>query len=97
MWLFTGERTTAKTNRQKGEGWKDVLESPCQRSFKPLKMENDTVSEMNQTELQPQAAVALEYQVVTILLVVIICGLGIVGNIMVVLVVMRTKHMRKST
>uniref|UniRef100_A0A2I3BQM9 Thyrotropin releasing hormone receptor n=1 Tax=Mus musculus TaxID=10090 RepID=A0A2I3BQM9_MOUSE len=60
-------------------------------------MENDTVSEMNQTELQPQAAVALEYQVVTILLVVIICGLGIVGNIMVVLVVMRTKHMRTPT
>ena len=41
--------------------------------------------------------VALEYQVVTILLVLIICGLGIVGNIMVVLVVMRTKHMRTPT
>ncbi|GAB1299340.1 Thyrotropin-releasing hormone receptor [Apodemus speciosus] len=60
-------------------------------------MENDTVSELNQTELQPQAAVALEYQVVTISLVVVICGLGIVGNIMVVLVVMRTKHMRTPT
>lgn len=60
-------------------------------------MENQTVSELNQTQLQPRAAVALEYQVVTILLVLIICGLGIVGNIMVVLVVMRTKHMRTPT
>ncbi|OBS73260.1 hypothetical protein A6R68_12163, partial [Neotoma lepida] len=60
-------------------------------------MENETLSEVNQTELQPQAAVTLEYQVVTILLVLIICGLGIVGNIMVVLVVMRTKHMRTPT
>ncbi|KAL0598760.1 Thyrotropin-releasing hormone receptor [Plecturocebus cupreus] len=60
-------------------------------------MENETVSELNQTQLQPRAVVALEYQVVTILLVLIICGLGIVGNIMVVLVVMRTKHMRTPT
>ncbi|XP_051058446.1 thyrotropin-releasing hormone receptor [Phodopus roborovskii] len=60
-------------------------------------MENETVSELNQTELQPQAAVALEYQVVTIFLVLVICGLGIVGNIMVVLVVTRTKHMRTPT
>ncbi|KAI4539650.1 hypothetical protein MG293_010045 [Ovis ammon polii] len=60
-------------------------------------MENETGSELNQTQLQPRAVVALEYQVVTILLVLIICGLGIVGNIMVVLVVMRTKHMRTPT
>ncbi|KAL6077025.1 hypothetical protein STEG23_008404, partial [Scotinomys teguina] len=60
-------------------------------------MENETLNEVNQTELPPQAAVTLEYQVVTILLVLIICGLGIVGNIMVVLVVMRTKHMRTPT
>lgn len=60
-------------------------------------MENETVSELNQTQLQPRAVVPLEYQVVTILLVLIICGLGIVGNSMVVLVVMRTKHMRTPT
>lgn len=35
----------------------------------------------------------LELQVVTILLVLLICGVGIVGNVMVVLVVLRTKHM----
>uniref|UniRef100_A0A8D0H3S4 Thyrotropin-releasing hormone receptor n=1 Tax=Sphenodon punctatus TaxID=8508 RepID=A0A8D0H3S4_SPHPU len=35
----------------------------------------------------------LEVQVVTILLVLLICGVGIAGNVMVVLVVLRTKHM----
>ncbi|XP_067410744.1 thyrotropin-releasing hormone receptor-like [Emydura macquarii macquarii] len=35
----------------------------------------------------------LELQVVTILLVLLICGVGIAGNTMVVLVVLRTKHM----
>ncbi|XP_035199962.1 thyrotropin-releasing hormone receptor-like isoform X2 [Oxyura jamaicensis] len=35
----------------------------------------------------------LELQVVTILLVLLICGVGIAGNVMVVLVVLRTKHM----
>ncbi|NXK54526.1 TRFR protein, partial [Chauna torquata] len=34
-----------------------------------------------------------ELQVVTILLVLLICGVGIAGNVMVVLVVLRTKHM----
>ncbi|XP_009906950.2 thyrotropin-releasing hormone receptor [Dryobates pubescens] len=35
----------------------------------------------------------LELQVVTILLVLLICGVGISGNVMVVLVVLRSKHM----
>ncbi|XP_061591291.1 thyrotropin-releasing hormone receptor [Cololabis saira] len=35
----------------------------------------------------------LEEQVITIFLTVVICGVGIAGNIMVVLVVLRTKHM----
>ncbi|XP_062445234.1 thyrotropin-releasing hormone receptor-like [Rhea pennata] len=39
----------------------------------------------------------LELQVVTILLVLLICGVGIVGNAMVVLVVLRTKHMLTPT
>ncbi|NXC43874.1 TRFR protein, partial [Penelope pileata] len=34
-----------------------------------------------------------ELQVVTILLVLLVCGVGIAGNVMVVLVVLRTKHM----
>ncbi|KAM8810426.1 thyrotropin-releasing hormone receptor [Eudromia elegans] len=62
-------------------------------------MENGTSDEQNQTGLlvTSQEIVTAEYQVVTILLVLIICGLGIVGNIMVVLVVLRTKHMRTPT
>ncbi|XP_030046065.1 thyrotropin-releasing hormone receptor [Microcaecilia unicolor] len=59
-------------------------------------MDNETVMEFNnQTLLQDRKG--LEYQVVTIFLVILICGLGIVGNIMVVLVVLRTKHMRTPT
>uniref|UniRef100_UPI00398F850A thyrotropin-releasing hormone receptor-like n=1 Tax=Pristiophorus japonicus TaxID=55135 RepID=UPI00398F850A len=53
---------------------------------------------MNQTEEAgrvPQNP--LEYQVVTILLALLICGMGIAGNVMVVLVVLKTKHMRTPT
>ncbi|XP_048873099.1 thyrotropin-releasing hormone receptor-like [Brienomyrus brachyistius] len=39
----------------------------------------------------------VEVQVTTILLALIICGVGIAGNIMVVLVVLRTKHMMTPT
>nr|XP_025035404.1 thyrotropin-releasing hormone receptor isoform X2 [Pelodiscus sinensis] len=61
-------------------------------------MENSTGDEQNQTGLLPsQEVITTEYQVVTIFLVLLICGLGIVGNIMVVLVVLRTKHMRTPT
>uniref|UniRef100_A0A8D0E8R0 Thyrotropin-releasing hormone receptor n=1 Tax=Salvator merianae TaxID=96440 RepID=A0A8D0E8R0_SALMN len=61
-------------------------------------MENSTGNGLNETGflLNPEV-VTIEYQVVTIFLVLIICGLGIVGNIMVVLVVLRTKHMRTPT
>ncbi|ETE70055.1 Thyrotropin-releasing hormone receptor, partial [Ophiophagus hannah] len=47
----------------------------------------------NQTLLNKMPQLPLEVQVVTILLVLLICGVGIAGNIMVVLVVLRTKHM----
>ncbi|XP_007900908.2 thyrotropin-releasing hormone receptor [Callorhinchus milii] len=40
---------------------------------------------------------SLEYEVVSIVLVLLICGAGIVGNGMVVLVVLTTKHMRTPT
>uniref|UniRef100_A0A8D2Q858 Thyrotropin-releasing hormone receptor n=1 Tax=Varanus komodoensis TaxID=61221 RepID=A0A8D2Q858_VARKO len=61
-------------------------------------MENSTSDGQNRTEFLPdREVVAIEYQVVTIFLVLLICGLGIVGNIMVVLVVLRTKHMRTPT
>ncbi|XP_055508514.1 thyrotropin-releasing hormone receptor-like [Leucoraja erinacea] len=55
-------------------------------------------SSLNQTEeLKPMPRNTLEYQVVTILLVLLICGVGIAGNVMVVLVVVKTKHMRTPT
>lgn len=60
-------------------------------------MENHTSAALNDTALQDREWIGLEYQVATIFLVVVICGLGIVGNIMVVLVVLRTKHMRTPT
>ncbi|XP_018426339.1 PREDICTED: thyrotropin-releasing hormone receptor [Nanorana parkeri] len=60
-------------------------------------MENHTSTAFNDTALQDREWITLEYQVVTIFLVVVICGLGIIGNIMVVLVVLRTKHMRTPT
>ncbi|OCT60098.1 thyrotropin-releasing hormone receptor [Xenopus laevis] len=50
---------------------------------------NETLGNMPQN--------ALEVQVVTISLVLLICGVGIAGNIMVVLVVLRTKHMMTPT
>ncbi|XP_075427417.1 thyrotropin-releasing hormone receptor-like [Ascaphus truei] len=50
---------------------------------------NQTIGNMTQN--------ALEVQVVTIFLVLLICGVGIAGNIMVVLVVLRTKHMMTPT
>ncbi|KAM9429454.1 thyrotropin-releasing hormone receptor-like [Salvelinus alpinus] len=40
---------------------------------------------------------SMEVQVITIVLALIICGVGIAGNIMVVLVVLRTKHMMTPT
>ncbi|KAJ6663078.1 hypothetical protein lerEdw1_010671 [Lerista edwardsae] len=61
-------------------------------------MENTTCDGQNQSGLLPSREVAtIEYQVVTIFLVLLICSFGIVGNIMVVLVVLRTKHMRTPT
>uniref|UniRef100_A0A3Q3XC20 Thyrotropin-releasing hormone receptor n=1 Tax=Mola mola TaxID=94237 RepID=A0A3Q3XC20_MOLML len=39
----------------------------------------------------------LEYKVVSVFLVSLICGVGIVGNMMVILVVLTTKHMRTPT
>ncbi|KAL0968208.1 hypothetical protein UPYG_G00263850, partial [Umbra pygmaea] len=40
---------------------------------------------------------SLEYKTVAVFLVLLVCGLGIVGNIMVVLVVLTTRHMRTPT
>lgn len=74
-------------------------QAPGRSSDRLVKMENGTGDEQNHTGLllSSQEIITAEYQVVTILLVLLICGLGIVGNIMVVLVVLRTKHMRTPT
>ncbi|XP_054637958.1 thyrotropin-releasing hormone receptor-like [Dunckerocampus dactyliophorus] len=59
-------------------------------------MENHTANVHNVTLFVNMTRMPLnpvEEQVVTILLTILICGVGIAGNIMVVLVVLRTKHM----
>lgn len=66
-------------------------------------MENSTVAQgmdLNATlseALKKMPQDSIEVQVVTILLALLICGVGIAGNIMVVLVVLRTKHMMTPT
>ncbi|KAL2079918.1 hypothetical protein ACEWY4_023711 [Coilia grayii] len=57
-------------------------------------MENSTVK--NQT-LPPWTDHSIEYKVVSSVLVFVICVLGIIGNTMVILVVLTTKHMRTPT
>uniref|UniRef100_A0A8C2SMG6 Thyrotropin-releasing hormone receptor n=1 Tax=Coturnix japonica TaxID=93934 RepID=A0A8C2SMG6_COTJA len=78
-----------------GKSWEGgELISACRTRAAP--MENSSASPGNMLGNQtlgrmPQQP--LELQVVTILLVLLICGVGIAGNAMVVLVVLRTKHM----
>lgn len=43
------------------------------------------------------ALAMLEYQVISVFLVLTICGIGIIGNVMVVLVVLTTRDMRTPT
>ncbi|KAG7469975.1 hypothetical protein MATL_G00134550 [Megalops atlanticus] len=59
-------------------------------------MENVTFIRENQT-FGNWTEHSIEYKVVSILLVTLICGIGIVGNVMVILVVLTTKHMRTPT
>lgn len=40
---------------------------------------------------------SLEYKTVSVFLVLLVCGVGIIGNVMVVLVVFTTRHMRTPT
>ncbi|XP_062846850.1 thyrotropin-releasing hormone receptor b [Trichomycterus rosablanca] len=47
--------------------------------------------------LAPWTDHTVEYKVISALLVLIICALGMVGNVMVILVVLTTKHMRTPT
>ncbi|XP_048880711.1 thyrotropin-releasing hormone receptor-like [Brienomyrus brachyistius] len=59
-------------------------------------MENITATKGNQT-LMTWTENSTEFKVVSVLLVAIICAVGIIGNIMVILVVLTTKHMRTPT
>ncbi|XP_032375323.1 thyrotropin-releasing hormone receptor [Etheostoma spectabile] len=59
-------------------------------------VENDTSLQDNHT-LGIWTDYTIEYKVVSVFLVSLICGLGIVGNVMVILVVLTTKHMRNPT
>lgn len=61
-----------------------------------MTLENDTSVLDNQT-LGVWTDYSVEYKVVSVLLVSLICGVGIVGNMMVILVVLTTKHMRTPT
>ncbi|XP_030014779.1 thyrotropin-releasing hormone receptor [Sphaeramia orbicularis] len=57
---------------------------------------NDTALQGNQT-LGVWSDYTVEYKVVSVVLVSLVCGVGIVGNVMVILVVLTTKHMRTPT
>ncbi|XP_018618334.2 thyrotropin-releasing hormone receptor-like [Scleropages formosus] len=59
-------------------------------------MENSTLPESDKT-LDKWSHYSTQYKVVSILLVALICAAGIVGNVMVILVVLTTKHMRTPT
>ncbi|MBN3295350.1 TRFR protein, partial [Amia calva] len=59
-------------------------------------MENVSFIQNNQT-VGNWTEPSTEYKVASTVLVIAICGIGIVGNIMVVLVVLTTKHMRTPT
>ncbi|XP_010745415.1 thyrotropin-releasing hormone receptor [Larimichthys crocea] len=61
-----------------------------------MTMENDTSVQGNQS-LDVWTDYTVEYKVVSVFLVSLICGVGIVGNVMVILVVLTTKHMRTPT
>ncbi|XP_051920742.1 thyrotropin-releasing hormone receptor [Hippocampus zosterae] len=59
--------------------------------------DNDTSSAPHNHTLGVWRDYALGYKAVSVFLVSLICGLGMVGNIMVILVVLTTKHMRTPT
>ncbi|XP_068189310.1 thyrotropin-releasing hormone receptor-like [Antennarius striatus] len=60
-------------------------------------MENFTASPQTNNSLGIWTDYTIRYKVISSLLLFVICALGIVGNIMVILVVLTTKHMRTPT
>ncbi|XP_037310933.1 thyrotropin-releasing hormone receptor [Pungitius pungitius] len=65
-------------------------------SMVDVTVDNDTSVQDNQT-LGVWTDYTVEYKVASVFLVSLICGLGIVGNVMVILVVLTTRHMRTPT
>lgn len=57
----------------------------------------DPVSNISLLGAGDRVSESLEYKTVSVFLVLLVCGVGIVGNIMVVLVVLTTRHMRTPT
>lgn len=60
-------------------------------------VENDTSTQSQNQSLGAWTDHPVEYKVVSVLFVTLICGVGIVGNVMIILVVLTTKHMRTPT
>lgn len=61
------------------------------------KMESSSVSNISLLGQADSVSKSVEYKTISVFLVVLVCGVGIVGNIMVVLVVLTTRHMRTPT
>lgn len=61
------------------------------------KMDSSSVSNISLLSQGDSVSKSVEYKTVSVFLVVLVCGVGIVGNIMVVLVVLTTRHMRTPT
>ncbi|KAG9352660.1 hypothetical protein JZ751_021074 [Albula glossodonta] len=57
----------------------------------------DTPTNISLVNAGDQVSQSLQYTTVSVFLVLLVCGVGIVGNIMVVLVVLTTRHMRTPT
>lgn len=57
----------------------------------------DNVDTPTNVSLSPSVSESLEYKTVSVFLVLLVCSVGIIGNIMVVLVVLTTRHMRTPT
>lgn len=57
----------------------------------------DSADTPTNISLSPSVSESLEYKTVSVFLVLLVCSVGIVGNIMVVLVVFTTRHMRTPT
>ncbi|XP_072551591.1 thyrotropin releasing hormone receptor 2 [Salminus brasiliensis] len=61
------------------------------------KVDSNPVSNISLLGAGDRVSESLEYKTVSVFLVLLVCGVGIVGNVMVVLVVLTTRHMRTPT